>query len=110
MKKWIAATEVARIPWFFLCNTQEPTFWLKGYFASMCDGRRRGTSKRPDGTKIVHLDMNPKKIGRLLEINFHRLNQICDRLGFSDNQNKEISYAAMHAIGIPYEAFDSNEL
>ena len=101
MKKWIAATEAADIPWFFLCNTREPNFWLRAYFIAQSNGKRR--AKKSADPRIINTKLNKKKFGDTLINNFHRLNKICERIGFSESKIKEISFSSARAAGLPAE-------
>jgi hypothetical protein len=98
MIEWVSAIDKLNVPWFFFCYKDFPNFWLKLYFACLCDARREGIS---ENGKKIRLSMNPKKVSKLLNKNFVRLNGLCERIGVSESDLRRISFAAVKVCGLP---------
>ncbi|MBY5818735.1 hypothetical protein HFN60_24335 [Rhizobium leguminosarum] len=97
MIRWVKSADKKGIPWFFFCNKTAPHIWLRIYAACLCDARREGIYE--EGRKIK-VSLNPKKISKLLDANFLRLNQVCEAVGVSENEIRRISFASAGAIGL----------
>ena len=92
-----------KINWLFFCNTEEPAYGFKTYFACLSDTKRNTTPHAPPQGSSISVSMDNKKRLDLLMSNWPKLNAMTDRLGMPIEENKRISFAVLDALEIPHE-------
>jgi hypothetical protein len=98
MIRWVKEADKKGIPWFFFCNKSPPHVWLRIYTACLCGAGREGVY---DGGRTIKVNLKPKKISKLLNANFLRLNEVCEAVGVSEDDIRRISFGAAEAMGLP---------
>lgn len=102
MVRWVKAADKKGIPWFYFCNTDLPVGWLRIYAVCMSGGKRERVIAGANGVRAhIEVSMAPRKVAKLLEINWPRLNLVCEAVGVSEDELRRISFAAAAAIGLP---------
>lgn len=108
MVRWVKAADKKGVPWFYFCNADLPVGWLKIYAVCMSGGKREGVFEKGQGLrKQIKISMSPRKLGKLLEANYPRLNQVCEAVGMPEDELRRISFATAAAIGLPIHEMTS---
>jgi hypothetical protein len=87
------------INWFFFSYLKPPARGFRCYLSCICNARRAKGKKSKKGRILVHLDF--ERFPYVLDSNFEKLNDMTDRLGLSEEENKRISFEATDIMGLP---------
>lgn len=114
VRRWFKKANKKISYWFYLLTTDKPATGLKLLF--LCNSRLEANMKEGDervtGHQVVSLLKKGKQlpkmeiifntvdVAEILEVNFHRLNEITDYLGFSNDENVVISQRIVDVLDL----------
>jgi hypothetical protein len=89
------------INWFFFSYLGSKSRGFKCYLACMCNARRAKGKKNKGRHLNILVELELKHYPFIIESNFMKLNEMTDRLGLPEDENKRISFEAIEIMSIP---------
>jgi hypothetical protein len=102
VKKWFAIADLRVRHWFYFCETSAESHGLVTYLLCQCNTKRIALKKL--GGSTTNVTYSTKLMGKLLNKNWPRLNEMTDGLGMTENENKRITYAILDRLCIPHDS------
>ena len=101
VRDYIAILDRVLYDLLFFARTEKPTYTLTLFVLAQAEPVWIDGRSTKDVTRKVSFDT--RAIGRFLERHWEGLNQLTDWLGMSEDENKEISFAATRCLGFDPE-------